>query len=138
MIGTSSINTLHPDLQYLVDSMHPLTCAFKWFNCEADIKYKSNGNIEHLRSNEPVSLVVWMDKKYKSKDKKVVFINNCIPNVPTIPAQFQEKNIKNAANKYTRYRIPSPPVLKAYNNRMGGVDRHDIPVGHHSIPLSSK
>ena len=96
---------------------------------------QSNGASHNVQSNEPVSL---MDKKYKSKDKKVVFINNCISNVPTIPSQFQEKNIRDASNKISRYRIPSPPVLQAYNNRMGGVDRHDRLVGHHSIPLSTK
>ncbi|KAI6651798.1 hypothetical protein LOD99_5045 [Oopsacas minuta] len=91
MVGTSSITSLPPDLQYIVDHMHPLTWAFKWYNCEANIKHKSNGTIRHLQSNEPVSWVVWMDKKYKSRDKKVPFINNCIPNIPSIPTQFQER-----------------------------------------------
>ena len=37
-----------------------------------------------------------------------------------------------------RQLISSPPVLKAYNYRMGGVDRHDRLVGQHSIPLTTK
>lgn len=79
-----------------------------------------------------------MDKKYRSEDKKVVFITNCLPSIPKYPAQFQQKNIKDGSQQYSRELIPSPPVLKAYNNRMGGVDRHDRLVGHHSIPLTSK
>ena len=79
-----------------------------------------------------------MDKKYRAKDKKVVFITNCIPNIPTNSSQFQEKNIRDPFLKYSRQPIPSPPVLKAYNNRMGGVDLHDKLVGSHQIPLTSK
>ena len=138
MVGTSSATSLPPDLGYLVKHMHPLSWAYKWFNQEADIKYQQDGVIHHLRAKEAVSLVVWMDKKYRSEDKKVVFITNCLPSIPKYPAQFQQKNIKDGSQQYSRELIPSPPVLKAYNNRMGGVDRHDRLVGHHSIPLTTK
>ena len=140
MVGTSSIsmNSLPADLKYLVDNMHPLTWAFKWFNCEAKIKFQNNSTTQHLEANETVSLVVWMDKKYRTKDKKVVFITNCVPSIPTDSSQFQEKNIRDPFFKFTRQPVPSPPVLKAYNHRMGGVDRHDRLVGLHKIPLSSK
>ena len=137
LVGTSSINSLPADLKYLVDRMHPLTWAFKWFNYEAKIKFQNNSTTQHLEANEAVSLVVWMDKKYRSKDKKVVFITNCVPSIPTNSSQFQEKNIRDQFFKFSRQPIPSPPVLKAYNNRMGGVDLHDKLVGLHQIPLSS-
>ena len=78
-----------------------------------------------------------MDKKYRSKDKKVTFITNCLLSIPANSTQYQEKNIRDEFLKYSRLPVPSPPVLRAYNNRMGGVDRHDRLVGHHSIPLSS-
>ena len=138
MVGTAGNKSLPLDLNYLVEQMHPLTWAFKWFTCEAKFDYHHNGTVEKLYAKEPVSLTVWMDKKYRAEDKKVVFITNCISNIPTSPLQFQSKNIRDSTKKYTRQLIPSPPILKAYNNRMGGVDRHDRMVGQHSIPLTSK
>ena len=137
MVGTSSIVSLPTDLDYLVKHMHPLTRAFKWFHCVTDFKLNKNGTVHRLQSNEPVSLVVWIDKKYRSKNKQVVLITNCLPSVPTNPTQYQKKNIRDPSYKYSRLPIPSPPGLKAYNSRIGGVDRHDRLVGHHSIPLSS-
>ena len=119
MVGTSSLNSLPPDLDYLVNSMHPLKWAYKWFKCEANIKYKGNDTVQHLQANEPVSLVVWMDKKYRSKVKKVVFITNCVPSVPTNSSQYREKNIRGASFKYSRHPLSSPPILKAYNSGMG-------------------
>ena len=77
-----------------------------------------------------------MDKKYRSDDKKVVCIHNCLPNIPRENFQLQYKNIRD--KKYQYHRQPITPILKAYNNRMGGVDRHDRLVGHHQIKLSSK
>ena len=80
-----------------------------------------------------------MDKKYRSDDKKVVFITNCIPAIPETPqTQCHMKNIRHANHQYTRQLITSPPILKAYNYRMGGVDKHDRLVGQHPIPLRSK
>ena len=89
MVGTSSLTSLRPDLDYLLNN------------------------------------------------KKVVFITNCVPSIPTDSSQYQEKNIRDASFRYSRHPIPSPPLLKACNSRMGEVDRHDRLVGHHSIPLSS-
>ena len=79
-----------------------------------------------------------MDKKYRTEDKKVVFIHNCLPNIPEHQYQLQEKNIRDENYHHHRLAITSPPVLKAYNSQMGGVDRHDRLVGHHQIALSSK
>ena len=80
-----------------------------------------------------------MDKKYRSEDKKVVFITNCIPSIPETPQnQCHVKNIRHANHQYTSQLIASPPILKAYNHRMGGVDKHDRLVGQHAIPLISK
>ena len=81
-----------------------------------------------------------MDKKYRSEDKKVVFITNCIPSIPETPQnQCHVKNIRHANHQYTRQlRASPPPILKAYNYRMGGVDKHDRLVGQHTIPLIPK
>ncbi|KAI6646976.1 hypothetical protein LOD99_9070 [Oopsacas minuta] len=80
-----------------------------------------------------------MDKKYRSEDKIVVFIANCIPAIPETPqTQCRTKNFRHANHQYTRQLIASPPILKAYNYRMGGVDKHDCLVGQHPIPLRSK
>ncbi|KAI6646989.1 piggyBac-derived 2-like [Oopsacas minuta] len=138
MVGTSNLKSLPADMAYLVHQMHPLTWVFKWFQQKADIKYKCNGTNHHVQANEPVSIVVWMDKKYRSDDKKVVFIHNCLPSIPSEEFQLQQKNIRDEKYKYHRQPITSSPILKAYNNRMGGVDRHDRLVGHHLIKLSSK
>ena len=79
-----------------------------------------------------------MDKKYRTTDK-LVFITNCIPAIPTDPElQCHRKNIRDENGNYTRQLIASPPILKAYNYRMGGVDRHDRLVRQHAIPLTSK
>ena len=138
MVGTSNLKSLPADMSYLVQQMHPLTWVFKWFHQKADIKYNFNGVIRHVEAYEPVSIVVWMDKKYRSDDKKVVFIHNCLPNIPRENFQLQYKNIRDEKYQYHRQPITSPPILKAYNNRMGGVDRHDRLVSHHQIKLSSK
>ena len=80
-----------------------------------------------------------MDIKYRTTNKQVVFITNCIPAIPTNPEhQCHRKNIRDENGNYTRQLITSPPIVKAYNFRMGGVDRHDRLVGQHSIPLTSK
>ena len=80
-----------------------------------------------------------MDKKYRTADKQVVLITNCLPAIPTSPnQQFQPNNIRDANKQYTRQPIPSPPILKAYNYRMRGVNKHDRLVGHHSISVRSK
>ena len=138
MVGTTSATSLPRDIDYLVKHMHPLTWAYKWFQHDADFKFHNKGIVQDMRAKESVSLIVWMDKKYRTEDKKVVFITNCLPNIPQSADQFQEKNIRDGQHKYSRQPVPSPPIVKAYNNRMGGVDRHDRLVGHHSIPLSSK
>ena len=138
MVGTTSATSLLRDIDYLVKHMHPLTWAYKWFQHDADFKFHNKGIVQDMRAKESVSLIVWMDKKYRTEDKKVVFITNCLPNIPQSADQFQEKNIRDGQHKYSRQPVPSPPIVKAYNNRMGGVDRHDRLVGHHSIPLSSK
>ena len=140
MVGTSALTQLPPDLQYLVTNMHPLTWAYKWFMCQGKFKHRPIiGPTMQLQATEPVCLLVWMDKKYRTTDKHVVFITNCIPAIPTSPnQQFHQKNIRDANKQYTRQHIPSPPIVKAYNYRMGGVDKHDRLVGQHSILLTSK
>ena len=94
--------------------MHPLTCAYNWFNCQANINnHSKEGDTVRLQANEPVCLLVWNDKKYKSKDKKVVFITKCISAAPTSgKEQYHSKNIRDAAYQYERILIPSPPILK--------------------------
>lgn len=106
MVGTSSLTSLPPDLEYPVNNMHPLIWAYKLSNCEANIKYKSKGIGENLKSNELLALVVWMGKKSRTRDKRVVFITKCVPSAPTSPSQYQEKNIKDPSNKYSRNLIP--------------------------------
>ena len=140
MVGTSALTQLPPDLQYLVTNMHPLTWAYKWFMCQAKFKHSPKiGPTMQLQATEPVCLLVWMDKKYRTTDKQVIFITNCIPAIPTSSSQqFHQKNIRDANKQYTRQHIPSPPIVKAYNYRMGGVDKHDRLVGQHSIQLTSK
>ena len=141
LVGTANTNTLPHDLSHLVSIMHPLTWAYKWFNCAANIstKKRQEAGLPDLQAEETVCLLVWMDKKYRTTDKKVVFITNCVPAVPTsIERDCQKKNIRNEKGKYNRQLIASPPLLKAYNHRMGGVDRHDRMVGQHSIPLTTK
>ena len=72
-------------------------------------------------------------------DKKVVFITNCIPAIPETPHnQCHGKNIQQANHQYIRHLIASPPILKAYNYRMGGIDKHDRLVGQHAIPLTKR
>ena len=48
------------------------------------------------------------------------------------------KNIRHANSQYTRHLISSPLILKAYNYRMGGVDKHDRLEGQIPIQLTSK
>ena len=82
---------------------------------------------------------MWMDKKYRTQDKKVLFITNCLPAIPTSAQRdCHRKNTRDEIKHYTRQLISSPPVLKAYNYRMGGVHRHDRQVSQHSIPLTTK
>ena len=140
MFGTSALTQLPPDLQYLVTNMHPLTWEYKWFMCQAKFKHRPKiGPTMQLQATEPFCLLVWMDKKYRTTDKKVVFITNYILAIPTSPnKQFHQKNIRDANKQYTKQLIPSPPIVKAYNYRMGGVDNNDRLVGQHSIPLTSK
>ena len=138
MVGTTSATSLPREIDYLVKHMHPLTWAYKWFQHDADFKFHNKGTVQDMLAKESVSLIVWMDKKYRTEDKKVVIITNCLANIPQSAEQFQEKNIRDGQHKYSRQPVPSPPIVKAYNNRMGGVDKHDRLVGHHSIPLSSK
>ena len=120
--------------------MHYLTWAYKCSMCQAKFKHRSKiGPTMQLQSTEPVCLLFCKDKKYRTTDKKVVFITNCILAIPTSPnQQFHQKNICDANKQYTKQHIPSPPIVRAYNYRMGGVDKHDLLVGQHSIPLTSK
>ena len=74
MVGTAGNKSLPLDLNYLVEQMHPLTWAFKWFTCEAKFDYNHDGTVEKLYAKEPVSLTVWMDKKYRAEDKKVFLL----------------------------------------------------------------
>ena len=144
MVGTSNMKptSLPPDLAYLVDNMHPLTWCYKWYNYQGKIEYRDKqGEKRIVPVDEAVCVLIWMDKKYRSgsADKKVVFINNCLPAIPTsIQQQCQAKNLRDPSGKYTRQIIASPPILKAYNNFMSGVDRHDRMVGQQPIQLTSK
>ena len=115
--------------------MHPLTWAFKWFNHKAKFQGKING-ITLEQMNQYHWQYGWT--RSRTEDKKVVFIHKCLPNIPEHQLQLQEKNIRDENYHYHRLAITSPPVLKAYNSQMGGLDRHDRLVGHHQISLSSK
>ena len=67
------------------------------------------------------------------------FIINYIPAISNDPQhQCHIKNIRDEDGNYTRQLKASPPIFKAYNCIMGGVDRHDKLVGQHAIPLKSK
>ena len=140
MVGTSAISSLPPDLAYLVYNMHSLTWAYKWYIHKSDFNYQPRqGPNQNIPVDEPVCLIVRMDKKYRTTDKKVVFITNCIPAIPTsLQEQCHRKNIRDEKFQYTRQLIASAPILKAYNYRMGGVDKHDRLVGQHTIPLTAK
>ena len=128
MVGTSSTTKLPPDLDYLVTHMHPLTWAYKWYNCDAKFTYRprrGGDEVTLVAEKQLVCTLVWMDKKYRTGDKKVVFFTNCIPAIPSsIEKQCHRKNIRdeNIIQHYTHQLIHSPPILKAYNFRMGGVD----------------
>ena len=100
MVGTSALTQQPSDLQYLVTNMHPLTWVYIWFMCQAKFKYRPKiGPTEQLQATEPVCILVWMDKKYRTADKQVIFITNCIPAIPTSPSkQFHQKNIRDAKN----------------------------------------
>ena len=140
-VGTANTQTLPLDLQHLVSVMHPLTWAYKWYNHKARIetKKRKDARLPILEADEPICLLMWMDKKYRTQDKKVLFITNCLPAIPTSAQRdCHRKNIRDENKHYTRQLISSPPILKAYNYRMGGVDRHDRLVGQHSIPLTTK
>ena len=138
LVGTSNISDLPEDLGYLVRNMHPLCWAFKWFEKEAKLKFHNKGTVTELVAKEKVCLTVWYDKKYRSEDKKVVFISNCLPSIPSKPSQFQEKNIWDPHTGWSRQPVASPPIVKAYNHKMGGVDRHNSMVSQLDIPLTSK
>ena len=98
MVDTSSLTTLPNDLAYLVRNMHPLTWAR--FDCKAKITYHpraGEASDQEVHAEEPVCLLVWMDKKYRSENKKVIFITNCIPAIPETPqTQCHMKNIRHA------------------------------------------
>ena len=141
LIGTADMKPLPYDLTYLVNIMHPLTWSNKWFNIKVNITTKKMKyhQLPALEAEEPVCILVWYDKKYRTEDKKVVFITNCLPAIPTsVERDCHRKNIRGENKQYTRQLISSPPILKAYNYSMGVVDRHDRMVGQHSIPLTSK
>ena len=118
--------------------MHRLTWAFKWFNFESKITNHHEGTVKHLYAKEPVFINVWNEKKYRVEDNKVKIINNCLPYIPSSREQFQKTNIRDSSKNYTKPPVPSPPLLKEYNNQIGGVDRHDRMVGQQSIPLTYK
>ena len=144
MVGTSNITKLPPDLDYLVSHMHPLSWAYKWYYCDAKFSYQtrragSRSEVTIEAEKQPVCMLVWMDKKYRTEDKKVVFITNCISAIPnSLEKQCHRKNIRDENSHYTHQLIPSPPILTAYNYRMCGVDRHDRSVGQHPIALTTK
>ena len=80
LVGTGDAKTAIPsDLQYLVNIMHPLTWTYKWYNVKAkiDTTKRKEAHLTILEAEEPVCLLVWMDKKYRTQDKKVLFITNC-------------------------------------------------------------
>ena len=101
VVGTSSLTKLPNDLEYLARNKHPLTWAYKWFICKAKCD-------QELHAEEPVCLLIWMDKKYRSEDKKVVFITNCIPIPETPQNQCHVKNIRHANHQHTRQLIANP------------------------------
>ena len=48
IVGLLNNITLPPNLNYLVENMHPPTWAFKWFNFEEMIAYHHKGTVEHV------------------------------------------------------------------------------------------
>ncbi|KAI6651239.1 hypothetical protein LOD99_5386 [Oopsacas minuta] len=128
-VVTSSIKRLTSDLEYLVTNMHLLN-------------WHLNGSFSRLEcstSLRAVCLLVWNDKKYRTEDKKVVFIANCILAIPTSHDKpFHHKNIRDLELQYKRKPMPIPPILKAYNYHMVGVDKHDRMIRHLAIQLTSK
>ena len=85
LVGTTNGKSLPSDLNYLVSIMHPLTWAYKWFNLRSKIitKKRKEASLPDLEAEELVCLLVWMDKKYRTEDNKVVFITNCLSAIPT-------------------------------------------------------
>ena len=127
MVGTADVTSLKPDLKYLVTNMHPLTWAYKLYSYKVNFTHRTRqGEERKILAEDPVCLFVWMDKKYRTMDKKVVFITNCMHAIPTDPElQCHLKNIRDENGNYSRQLIASPHILKTYSYRMGGVDRHD-------------
>ena len=116
--------------------MHPLTWAYKWFQHDADFKFHNKGIVQDMRAKESVSLIVWMDKKYRTEDKKEYSLLTAFQTFRNLQTNSKRK-IFEMVSINTRGSLYQAHQVKAYNNRIG-VDRHDRLVGHHSIPLSSK
>ena len=71
MVGTADITSLDQDLKYLVNHMHPLTWAYKWYKYKANFTYHTRqGEERKLLAEEPVCLLVWMDKNIARKTNK--------------------------------------------------------------------
>ena len=74
MVGTADITSLEPNLKYLVTNMHPLSWAYKWYRYKANLTHRTRqGEERKLLAEEPLCLLVWIDKKHRTRDKKVVF-----------------------------------------------------------------
>lgn len=65
---------------------------------------------EHLSENEKTVLVEWQDTK------KVLMASTCFGGTPTV-------NVKRWSQKDNQFiDVPCPPVVRNYNQCMGGVD----------------
>ena len=110
LVGTADMKSLPYDLNYLVNIMHPLTWSYKWFNLKVNITTKKMKchKLPALESEEPVCILVWYDKKYRTEDKKVVFITNCLPAIPT----SVERDCHRKKHPKRKQTIHSPIYLK--------------------------
>ena len=128
MVGTSAMSSLPPDLAYLVSNMHPLNGPINGLSINlTSPTIQGNGltKSSQLKSLS-VSLYGWI--------RSIAPVTRKSSSLPTAYPQFQHLYRSNATVRI----FASPPILKAYNYRMGGVDKHDRLVGQHAIPLTAK
>ena len=71
MVITADISSLEPDLKYLFTNMHPVTWAYKWYSYKVKFTHRTRqGEERKLLAEKPVCLLVWMDKMYRTTNKK--------------------------------------------------------------------
>ena len=119
--------------------MHPLTWAYKWYIHKSNFTYQPRqGPEQNIQLEEPVCLTVWVDKKYRTTDKKVVFITYSVPAKPTsLQEQCHRKIFAMKLSVYTPADCkPAHTQGIQLSYRWG--DKHDRLVGQHAIPFTAK